>query len=169
MLYKWYQSISFGQPYALSLLLILPILVLWYYDNNRKRQASMLVTTTHFIKDICTFKTWFFNFPFILRWFALTCPIVALARPQQKNKETNTVGEGIDIRLCFDISGSMMAKDFEPNRLEAAKALANEFVLNRVGDNIGVVIFSRVSFTLCPLTAYHEAVFSKWTILEGDI
>ena len=101
----------------------------------------MLVTTTHFIIDICTFKICFFNFPFILRCFALTCLIVALARPQQKNKETNTVGEGIDIMLCFDISGSMMAKDFEPNRLEAAKELANEFVLNRVGDNKGIVIF----------------------------
>ncbi|MEJ7678437.1 MAG: VWA domain-containing protein [Segetibacter sp.] len=161
MLYKWYQSISFAEPYALSLLLILPILMFWYYDNNRKRHGSMLITTTNFINDIRSSKTLFFNFPFILRCLALACLIVALARPQQKFTETNTEGEGIDIMLCFDISGSMMSKDFEPNRLEASKELAKDFVLSRAGDNIGIVIFSRVSFTLCPLTSYHDAVLSQ--------
>jgi Ca-activated chloride channel family protein len=90
-----------------------------------------------------------------------------LARPQQRNIETNIEGEGIDIMLCFDISGSMMAKDFEPNRLEAVKELAKEFVQNRLGDKIGIVIFSRVSFTLCPLTTYHEAVFSQMDHIQS--
>lgn len=161
MLYRWYQNISFEQPYALSLLLILPILMFWYFGNNKKRQGSMLITTTHFINQVSSGKTILQSFPFILRCLALVCIIIALARPQVKNTETNTEGEGIDIMLCFDISGSMMAKDFQPNRLEAAKELAKQFVLSRTGDNIGIVIFSRVSFTLCPLTAFHDAVISQ--------
>ena len=161
MLYDWYNSISFAQPSFLSLLLILPILMFWYFGNNRKRQGTMLVTTTHFISEVRSFKTWFANFPFVLRCLALACLIVALARPQQKFTQTNTEGQGIDIMLCFDISGSMMAKDFQPNRLEASKELAREFVASRLGDNIGIVIFSRVSFTLCPLTTYQDAVISQ--------
>jgi Ca-activated chloride channel family protein len=69
--------------------------------------------------------------------------------------------------LCFDISGSMMAKDFQPNRLEAAKELAQEFVMSRTGDNIGIVIFSRVSFTLCPLTTYQNAIISQMDNIRG--
>jgi Ca-activated chloride channel family protein len=121
----------------------------------------MLVTTTHFISEIKSYKTLLQNIPFYLKCFALACLIIAIARPQQKFTEENTEGEGIDIMLCFDISGSMMAKDFAPNRLEASKELAAEFVAGRAGDNIGIVIFSAVSFTLVPLTTYHDAVFAQ--------
>lgn len=121
----------------------------------------MLVTTTHFISEVKSYKTLFQHIPFYLRCLALVCLVIAISRPQQKFTEENTEGEGVDIMLCFDISGSMMAKDFVPNRLEASKELAMDFVANRAGDNIGIVIFSAVSFTLCPLTSYHEAVFSQ--------
>src|SRR5215217_4395369 len=100
MLYHWLQDITFAYPEALSLLLIVPILAVWYYGNIQKRQGSMLVTTTHFLTEIRTFKTWFRNFPFILRCLALACLIVALARPQHKFTEQQTQGEGIDIVLC---------------------------------------------------------------------
>ncbi len=161
MLYHWFQDITFAYPEALSLLLIVPILAVWYYGNIQKRQGSMLVTTTHFLSEIRTFKTWFRNFPFILRCLALACLIVALARPQHKFTEQQTEGEGIDIVLCFDISGSMTEKDFLPNRLEASKEVAQAFVNDRPGDRIGVVIFSRQSFTLCPITTDKTAVLSQ--------
>jgi len=161
MLYHWFQDITFAYPEALSLLLIVPLLAVWYYGNIQKRQASMLVTTTHFLSEIRTFKTWFRNFPFILRCLALICLIVALARPQHKFTEQETEGEGIDIVLCFDISGSMTEKDFLPNRLEASKEVAQAFVNDRPGDRIGVVIFSRQSFTLCPLTTDKTTVLSQ--------
>jgi Ca-activated chloride channel homolog len=161
MLYEWFQNITFAWPEALSLLLIVPILGIWYYANIQKRQGSMLVTTTHFLGDIKSFKTWFRNFPFILRCLALTCLIIALARPQHKFTEQQTEGEGIDIVLCFDISGSMTEKDFTPNRLEASKEVAQAFVNDRPGDRIGVVIFSRQSFTLCPITTDKTAVLSQ--------
>lgn len=161
MLYQWFQNITFANKEALSLLLIIPLLAFWYTGNIQKRQGSMLVTTTHFLTEIRTFKTWFQHLPFVLRCLALACLIVALARPQHQFTEQQTEGEGIDIILCFDISGSMTEKDFTPNRLEASKEVAEAFVNDRIGDRIGVVIFSRQSFTLCPLTTDKTAVLSQ--------
>ena len=121
----------------------------------------MLLTTTHFIQQPRTFKNVFFHFPFVLRCLAILCLIVALARPREKFTEQQNTGEGIDIVLCFDISGSMTEKDFLPNRLEAAKSVASQFVEQRPGDRIGIVIFSNLSFTLCPITIDHNAVLNQ--------
>lgn len=132
-----------------------------------KRQASMMVTTIHFVGTVRSYLTWFKHFPFILRCLALACLIVALARPQKKFTEEQTEGEGIDIMLCFDISGSMTEKDFIPNRLEASKDVATSFVMGRRGDRIGVVIFSRQSFTLCPLTTDNNTVISQINNIES--
>jgi Ca-activated chloride channel family protein len=87
--------------------------------------------------------------------------IIALARPQQKFTEQVTDGEGIDIVMCMDISGSMTEKDFQPNRLEASKEVATDFVKQRKGDRIGVVIFTNQSFTLCPITTDHNTVLAQ--------
>lgn len=160
-MYQWFQNITFRNPEALSLLFIIPILAIWYQSNIKKRQGSMLVTTTHFLSNIRSSKTWLQNIPFVLRCLALACLIVALARPQHKFSEQQTEGEGIDIVLCFDISGSMTEKDFIPNRLEASKEVAQEFVNERTGDRIGVVIFSRQSFTLCPITTDKTTILSQ--------
>jgi Ca-activated chloride channel family protein len=97
----------------------------------------------------------------VLRCIAIICFIAALSRPQRKFSEDITEGEGIDIVLCFDISGSMTSKDFQPNRLEASKEVAREFVKNRPGDRIGIVIFSNLSFTLCPITTDHNTVLNE--------
>lgn len=161
MLYDWYQHINFAWPEALSLLLILPILIFWYYTNVSTRRASMLITTTHFISNVKSIKTWIQHVPFLFRCLALIFLIVALARPQHKFSEQQTEGEGIDIVLCFDISGSMTEKDFTPNRLEASKEVAKAFVDERIGDRIGVVIFSRQSFTLCPITTDKNTVLAQ--------
>jgi Ca-activated chloride channel family protein len=161
MLYQWLQNIKFANAELLSLLFIIPILAIWYYSNAKKRQGSMLVTTTHFLSGIKSFKTWFQHFPFVLRCIALVCLIVALARPQHQFSEQQTEGEGIDIVLCFDISGSMTERDFPPNRIEASKQVAEAFVNDRPGDRIGVVIFSRQSFTLCPLTTDKTTVLNQ--------
>lgn len=161
MLYQWFQNITFANSEVLSLLLIIPILVVWYSGNSQKRRGSMLITTTHFLTNIRSFKTVFQHLPFILRCLALACLIVALARPQHKFTEEQTEGEGIDIVMCFDISGSMTEKDFLPSRLEASKEVAQAFVNERTGDRIGVVIFSRQSFTLCPITTDKTTVLSQ--------
>ncbi len=167
MLYDWFKNISFAQPYVLALLLIIPVLIYWYIKHQAERQGSMLVTTIHFVREVGSIRTWFKHVPFILRCLALASLIVALARPQHKFTEQQTEGEGIDIVLCFDISGSMTERDFAPNRIEASKAVALEFVNSRAGDRIGVVIFSRQSFTLTPLTTDKNAVISQISHIQS--
>ena len=161
MLTEWFQHTSFAYTWVLGALLLIPILVIEYTRRNRRMQASMLFTTTHFIKNTRSFKTVMRHLAFALRCLALIFFIIALARPQLKYSEEINEGEGIDIILCFDISGSMTSRDFQPNRLEASKEVATEFVKNRPGDRIGIVIFSNLSFTLCPITTDHNTVLSQ--------
>lgn len=167
MLTEWFRNIEFAYPWVLGALLLLPILIYEYMRRNNKQQAALLVTTTHFVKGTGSFRTTLHHLPFVLRCLAIICIIIALARPRQKFSETQTGGEGIDIMLCFDISGSMTEKDFEPNRLEASKQVAANFVRNRTGDEIGIVIFSNLSFTLCPLTTDHDAVLNQIQNIES--
>lgn len=167
MLYDWFKTISFAYPYLLGLLIIIPILIIWYRKNSMVRQGSMIITTTHFISDVRSNITWLKHFPFVLRCLAIASLIVALARPQHKFTEQQTQGEGIDIVICFDISGSMTEKDFTPNRLQASKDVALDFVNGREGDRIGVVIFSRQSFTLCPLTTDKNTVMTQISRIQS--
>lgn len=167
MLTEWFQNIEFAYPWILGALLLLPIFIYEYIKRNNRQRASLLVTTTHFLKGSANFKTALKHLPFVLRCLAVTCLIIALAKPRQKFTETQTSGEGIDIILCFDISGSMTEKDFNPDRLEASKQVASDFVRNRPGDEVGIVIFSNLSFTLCPLTTDHDAVLSQIANIES--
>ncbi|HPA22978.1 MAG TPA: VWA domain-containing protein [Ferruginibacter sp.] len=98
--------------------------------------------------------------PFIFRVFALSAIIFTLAKPQTRNVEQRTEGEGIEVVLCIDVSGSMTAQDLTPNRLEAAKSVAIDFVNRRPTDRIGIVIFAGESFTQCPLTTDHNVVIA---------
>jgi Ca-activated chloride channel family protein len=161
MFNEWLQHIEFAFPWVLGFLFLLPVIIYEYIRRHKAAQASMLVTTTHFIEGTKSIKTSLLHVPFLLRCLALICLIIAMAFPRLKYTEEQTEGEGIDIILCFDISGSMTEQDFQPNRLEAAKAVAQQFVEQRPGDRIGVVIFSSLSFTLCPITTDHNAVLSQ--------
>jgi len=98
---------------------------------------------------------------FIFRLLAISCIIIALARPQTGSEQQLTSGEGIDIVFCLDISGSMLAQDFTPNRMEAAKQVASEFIDRRLTDRMGLVIFAGESFTMCPLTTDHAVLKSQ--------
>ena len=167
MLTDWYRNIEFAHSWVLGALLLLPVLIYEYIRRNNRQQASLLVTTTHFVKGAGSVRTTLRHLPFILRCLAIICLVIALARPREKFTETRTGGEGIDIILCFDISGSMTEKDFEPDRLEASKRVAADFVRNRPGDEIGFVIFSNLSFTLCPLTTDHDAVLNQIQNIES--
>ncbi|MFP5042791.1 vWA domain-containing protein [Parasediminibacterium sp. JCM 36343] len=161
MLYNWWQHNDFAYPWVLPLLSAIPYLIYFQLMTKGKQAGSFTVTTTHFFRPSLNWKLQLRHLPFVLRCMALVSLIVALARPQEKFTEQQTTGEGIDIILCFDISGSMTGQDFKPNRLEAAKAIATDFVQNRPGDRIGIVIFSSQSFTLCPITTDHQTVLSQ--------
>src|SRR5215216_5480836 len=134
MLNEWLQHIEFAYPWVLGLFFLLPVLIYEYIRSNERAQASILITTTYFIQSTKSLKTVLRHMPFVLRCLALICLIVVMAWPRLKYTEEQTEGEGIDIVLCFDISGSMTEQDFQPNRVEAAKAVAVKFVQQRPGD-----------------------------------
>jgi len=167
MLSDWLSDTSFAYPWLLPLLLVIPWLLYWYITTNKKQAGSLKITTVNFLRHAGNWKTKTRHLPFALRCLGLITLIIALARPQQKFTEQQTQGEGIDIVLCFDISGSMTEQDFSPNRLEASKAVAAAFVKNRPGDRIGIVIFSSQSFTLCPLTTDHNTVLNQISHIEN--
>lgn len=124
-----------------------------------KQSASIKISavTAHGLQSL---KTSIRHIPFILRMLCLSFIILALARPQTRNDEQRAEGEGIDIIMCIDVSGSMTARDFKPNRLEAAKEVATAFISKRLTDRIGIVIFSGESFTLCPVTTDRSVLLS---------
>lgn len=148
---------EFTQPEFLFGAVLLPVLMVWYIQGFRERSASIPVSSTAAL-GTGTWKSALRHLPFILRMLCLAFIIIAMARPQTKNENERAQGEGIDIILCIDVSGSMTAQDLQPNRLEAAKAVAADFVKKRLTDRIGVVIFSGESFTQCPLTTDHTVV-----------
>ena len=160
MLINWFENIDFAYPWVLTLLIALPVIAYEYFRRQKKGSAGIAVTTTHFISQAKTFRTRFYYLPFILRLIALACLIVALARPRLQFTESETNGKGIDIVLCFDVSGSMTTRDIPPSRIEAAKEVAAEFVQQRQGDRMGIVIFSNISFTLCPVTTDYNMVMN---------
>jgi Ca-activated chloride channel homolog len=146
-------DVTFANKGFLFLLLLIPALSVWYYFRQKYRESDVRFSSlTPFSEVLSTRKERARHLPFILRMAALTLLILALARPQSTSHGENVYSEGIDIVLALDISGSMLAEDFHPNRIEAAKAVAQEFINGRTNDRIGLVIFSSESFTQCPLT-----------------
>ena len=161
MLYDWFQHISFAYPIFFGLFLVIPFLIFWYLRKTNRGQGSVIVSTSQTFKGAKSWKNTFRHAPFVLRILVIVSLIFALARPQIKNDEQLVNGEGIDIMLCIDISGSMLAQDFTPNRIEAAKNVASTFIDSMPTDRIGLVIFSGESFTMSPLTTDHSVLKSQ--------
>lgn len=161
MLYDWYQHIYFAQPAFFGLLVLVPLLVWWEIKRNDRNQATVVVSSVRPFRGLRSWKNFLRPVLFVFRLLTLCCLIIALARPQTRNDEQLVNGEGIDIVLCLDISGSMLAQDFTPNRMEAAKNVASEFIDHRPTDRIGLVIFSGESFTMCPLTTDRNVLKSQ--------
>jgi Ca-activated chloride channel homolog len=152
VLYNWFQNIDFAHPWLMLLFLVLPVLIISYIRNHNRKLGAFTISSITQVPGNGSWKVKLRHLPFILRMLALACIIVALARPQTRNDEELVSGEGVDIVLCIDVSGSMLAQDLTPNRMEAAKEVAGNFVDNRATDRISLVIFSGESFTLSPLT-----------------
>ena len=144
----------FANPIFLILFGIIPLLIWDYFRRAGTREASIIFSDIAIPKNIRPgFRVRYRHAPVILRMAAIFIFILALARPQAGQKEEEIITEGIDIMLTLDISGSMKAEDFAPqNRLGAAKDVLKDFIKSRRNDRIGLVVFSRYSFTQCPLT-----------------
>jgi len=166
MLYDWLRHIDFAYSWMFGLFAVLPFLIWQYRKKNSAWQATIKVSTVHAF-TVSSWKSRFRHFPFVLRILALACLIVALARPQKRNDDQLTQGEGIDIVLAMDVSGSMGSRDILPSRMEVAKEVAQEFVRSRPVDRIGLVIFSGESFTQCPITTDRNTLLTQINLLES--
>lgn len=159
-------NIEFAYPWFLVGLIILPMLWVWYFFRFEDRKTVVNIPTQRFAKNVKpTGKIILMHALFVAKTIALGLIIVAIARPQSSSSWQNVKAEGIDIVLAMDISGSMLARDLEPNRLEAAKEVAVDFIGKRVNDRIGLVIYAGEAYTQSPLTTDHSII----TNLMGDL
>ena len=165
-----FNHILFASPDYFYLLLLIPAIVVWYVFRFRKSQPSIRVSSIlPFLKISRGNKTWLFHGLFVLRMISMVLIIIALARPQSTSSHNDINVEGIDIVMAMDISGSMLAQDFTPNRIEAAKEVGIDFIKGRPDDRIGLVVFSGESFTQCPLTTDHNVLINLYGELRSGM
>ena len=144
---------EFGQPYYLLLILILPLLVLWYFKKGQNQEATIRFSNLELISKSVIRNGKMKNMFFIIgRLFIMLLIIFALARPRLSDTIRESKTEIVDILLVIDQSSSMLAQDFKPNRLEAAKEVAKKFIKNREGDRVGLIVFAGEPYIQCPLT-----------------
>ncbi|WP_304297438.1 VWA domain-containing protein [Porphyromonas gulae] len=161
---------TFAYPELLWLLILLPLMAAWYMLQARKTSATMTISSLKpFEGGRRGLRVYLRHSLPILRALSVGFLIIALARPQNTNSWQKDSIEGIDIMLAMDVSGSMQAMDFKPNRLEAAKDVAISFINNRPNDNIGMVTFAGESFTQCPLTTDHAVLLNMVQDLQMGV
>ncbi len=158
-----------NKEYFLLLLLLIPY-ILWYFLYRKKSEPTMRLSDTYIYRFAP--KSWrirLTHMPMLLRCITFTLIVVILARPQTRNSWDNRTTEGIDIMLAMDVSTSMLAEDLKPNRIEAAKNVAAEFISGRPDDNIGLTIFAGEAFTQCPMTTDHASLLNLLQNVRTDI
>ncbi len=159
MMWPDFASMHFKNPELLWLLVLVPVIIVYFWKIKRNRRTQIRISSTEAFKNYRpSLKQRMVNLPFMLRLLAMSLLVVALARPQSSSRASNVKTEGISVVIALDISSSMLAEDFKPNRIEAAKKVAIEFIEGRPNDLIGLVIFSGQSFTQCPLTSDHAVL-----------
>ncbi len=154
-------SIEFAYPAFFYALAVLPLMVGWYVWRGRRGTAAIKLSGFENIDErIGSSRIWFRHILFVLRLLVVGLLIFVMARPQSSNRWEQVTAEGIDIVMCMDVSGSMRAMDFKPNRLEASKNVGIEFVNARQDDRFGLVVFAGESFTQCPMTTDRAVVIN---------
>lgn len=154
------KSLTFAQPYWLLLLALIPVFIFFYITRRNKQQAGLQLSSTAWLKSnpVKTLRQRLIFLPFSLRMLVFAFLVIVMARPQSSLQRKKVNIEGIDIIMALDVSGSMRAMDLKPNRLDAAKKVAQTFIDGRQNDRIGLVIFSGEAFTQCPLTTDHKVL-----------
>ena len=163
-------NLTFAYPWVLLGLVLVPLMAGWYLWRYRKQEAALQhsdITLFDGVKQSLRVRLrWL---PYALRVVAVGAAVVALARPQSQLSRQEMTVEGIDIVLAMDVSGSMLAEDFKPNRLEAAKKVAAEFINGRKNDRMGLVVFSGEAFTQVPLTVDHQVLLKQLGNLKSGM
>lgn len=161
---------TFANPAYLLLLLLLIPYIIWYILRGRRSEPSMRVSSTRMYAAMPkSYKVYLRHAPFVLRMIALVLLIVVLARPQSTDHWQSSEVEGIDIMLAVDVSTSMLAEDLKPNRIEAAKQVAADFINGRPNDNIGLTVFAGQSFTQSPLTIDHAVLLNLFNSVDCNM
>ncbi len=165
-----FENIEFANPKLLWLLLLVPLAILWYVVRHKKQEASVHFSDLSGLAKLPkSWKPYLRHLLFALKLAALALLIVALARPQSSSTNSTSNIEGIDIVMAMDVSGSMLARDLKPDRLTAAKRVASDFVNDRPGDRMGLVIFSGESFTQVPLTTDHGVMLNMLAEMKNGL
>lgn len=163
-------DIEFAYPAWFFLFILFIPIITWYVFKNRKSHPTLQVSSVKPVENFKnSYKVILSHVLFALKMIALSLLILALARPQSTNSWENQTTKGIDIMIALDISGSMLAEDFKPNRLEAAKNMAIQFISGRPNDRIGLVVFSGESFTQCPLTTDHAVLINLFKNIKSGM
>jgi Ca-activated chloride channel family protein len=158
-MFSYFTDIQFAEKHWFWLMLLLPAMILWYLIRLKKNESEVNYSSFILFKGIkSSFKAKMRHSLFILRLLAFALLIAALARPQSRSSWKDQKNEGIDIVISMDLSLSMLAKDFKPNRMEVAKDVILDFIDARPNDRIGMVTFGGVAFTQCPLTSDHKVL-----------
>lgn len=164
------RGIQFAEPQYLWLLLLIPLITGIHIYLSKKKPSFIRFSAFPVLEGYKpSFRQRFLILPFILRMFAIAAIVVALARPQSSSSGQNVTTEGIDIVISLDISASMLAEDLKPNRIKAAKKVAENFIDARPNDRIGLVVFSGESFTQCPLTTDHAVLKNLFNGIESGM
>jgi Ca-activated chloride channel family protein len=164
------EHIHFADPEYLYLLLAIPFAGVWYWFRSGKIYPEMRMPVSEAYAGVRpSLKLRLRPLLIIVRLLCISAIIIALARPQSNISRQDISVEGIDIVLATDISGSMLAEDFKPNRLEASKDVATSFIRERPNDRIGLVVFSGESFTQCPLTTDHAVLINLYNDIQSGM
>ena len=160
---------TFAYPQFFWLFAVIAAAVGWYIWRQNRLNPHIQVASVEGLKGVRTARPILRHVLFVLRMAAFSFIIVVLARPQSSNKWESVTTEGIDIVMALDISSSMLARDFNPDRLEAAKRISTQFISGRPNDRIGLVIFSGESFTQCPLTTDHTSLINLFNSVHSGM
>lgn len=167
---SWADHISFAEPRAFYLLAVPVLLMFWLAWRYNKQYAELrLSSLAGFSNSKGSIKGGIKSALHLLRIIVFCLLIVVLARPQSNLKEENITAEGIDLVIALDVSTSMLAQDFEPDRLTAAKTLAADFISNRPNDRVGLVVFAGESFTQCPITTDRQVVLNLLSDIKDGL
>jgi Ca-activated chloride channel family protein len=154
-------NLEFAYPAFFYVMIIIPFMIAWYVWRGRKSTSSMTLSGFENLDEkVGSSRIWLRHILFLFRIIMVGLIVIVLARPQSSNRWEQVTTEGIDIVMCMDVSGSMRAMDFRPNRLEASKNVGIEFVNARENDRFGLVVFAGESFTQCPMTTDRAVVIN---------
>ena len=160
----------FANPYLLWLLVLLAPMIAYYIYRTLQGGAAIRISTIEGVRRAPrTLRYWLRHAPFVLRCAAYALLVVALARPQDVDEQRRSSAEGIDIMLSVDVSGSMLARDFKPDRITAAKEVAGKFIADRYGDRLGLVVFAGEAFTQSPLTTDQSTLQTMLSRIRSGI